>query len=148
MTLLIRLFHSPSMEPTSSGPSQLSTPKSAGGPAISSQPKTTWPPPSHVTPPPYSFGRARPTRSAGGARRKLWTGLRRRPRSHHWRWWYATLLIHERVKAEEIYEKTRKLPDPASTDNAKFQIGYTRCKKMEPSCSLPSMLMTLSLVAR
>ncbi|KAK9233560.1 hypothetical protein WN943_023811 [Citrus x changshan-huyou] len=53
----------------------ISTPKSASGPAISSQPKTTWPPPSHVTPPPSSFGRARPTRSAGGARRKLWTGV-------------------------------------------------------------------------
>ncbi|KAK9195379.1 hypothetical protein WN943_003500 [Citrus x changshan-huyou] len=53
----------------------ISTPKSAGGPAISSQPKTTWPPPSHVTLPLSSFGRARPTRSAGGARRKLWTGV-------------------------------------------------------------------------
>ncbi|KAK9183448.1 hypothetical protein WN944_026600 [Citrus x changshan-huyou] len=43
--------------------------------AISSQPKTTWPPPSHVTPPPSSLGRARPSRSTGGARRKLWTGV-------------------------------------------------------------------------
>ncbi|RRT64439.1 hypothetical protein B296_00037938 [Ensete ventricosum] len=34
----------------------------------------------------------------------------------------ATLLIHEGVKAEEEYEKTGKLPDPASTDNAEFQI--------------------------
>ncbi|KDO43195.1 hypothetical protein CISIN_1g011464mg [Citrus sinensis] len=37
----------------------------------------------------------------------------------------ATLLIHEGVKAEEIYEKTGKLPDPASTDNAEFQIVLT-----------------------
>ncbi|CAL9132213.1 unnamed protein product [Musa textilis] len=34
----------------------------------------------------------------------------------------ATLLIHEGVKAEEEYEKNGKLPDPASTDNADFQI--------------------------
>ncbi|KAA8542186.1 hypothetical protein F0562_023338 [Nyssa sinensis] len=34
----------------------------------------------------------------------------------------ATLLIHEGVKAEEEYEKAGKLPDPASTDNAEFQI--------------------------
>ncbi|KAJ8475821.1 hypothetical protein OPV22_019548 [Ensete ventricosum] len=34
----------------------------------------------------------------------------------------ATLLIHEGVKAEEEFEKTGKLPDPASTDNAEFQI--------------------------
>ncbi|KAK9209290.1 hypothetical protein WN944_001655 [Citrus x changshan-huyou] len=60
MILLIRSFHSHSSEPTSSGPSPLSTPKSAGGPAISSQPKTTWPPPSHVNPPSSSLGRARP----------------------------------------------------------------------------------------
>ncbi|KAK9186777.1 hypothetical protein WN944_018166 [Citrus x changshan-huyou] len=75
MILLIRPFHSPSKEPTSSEPSPLSTPKSAGGPAISSQPKTTWPPPLHVTLPPSSLGRARPSRSTGGARRKLWTGV-------------------------------------------------------------------------
>ncbi|KAI6694739.1 hypothetical protein NL676_022449 [Syzygium grande] len=37
----------------------------------------------------------------------------------------ATLLIHEGVKAEEVYEKTGKLPDPASTDNAEFQIVLT-----------------------
>lgn len=37
----------------------------------------------------------------------------------------ATLLIHEGVKAEEIYEKTGQLPDPASTDNAEFQIVLT-----------------------
>ncbi|MQM13757.1 hypothetical protein Taro_046683 [Colocasia esculenta] len=34
----------------------------------------------------------------------------------------ATLLIHEGVKAEEEFEKTGKLPDPSSTDNAEFQI--------------------------
>nr|P50249.1 RecName: Full=Adenosylhomocysteinase; Short=AdoHcyase; AltName: Full=S-adenosyl-L-homocysteine hydrolase [Phalaenopsis sp.]CAA56278.1 S-adenosylhomocysteine hydrolase [Phalaenopsis hybrid cultivar] len=34
----------------------------------------------------------------------------------------ATLLIHEGVKAEEEYEKNGKIPDPASTDNAEFQI--------------------------
>lgn len=34
----------------------------------------------------------------------------------------ATLLIHEGFKAEEEYEKTGKLPDPASTDNAEFQL--------------------------
>ncbi|KAL9272139.1 Adenosylhomocysteinase-like protein [Drosera capensis] len=37
----------------------------------------------------------------------------------------ATLLIHEGVKAEEEYEKTGKLPDPSSTDNAEFQIVLT-----------------------
>ncbi|XP_012486951.1 adenosylhomocysteinase [Gossypium raimondii] len=37
----------------------------------------------------------------------------------------ATLLIHEGVKAEEVYEKTGQLPDPASTDNAEFQIVLT-----------------------
>ncbi|XP_074569774.1 adenosylhomocysteinase-like [Curcuma longa] len=36
----------------------------------------------------------------------------------------ATLLIHEGVKAEEEYEKSGKLPDPASTDNAEFQIVF------------------------
>jgi adenosylhomocysteinase len=34
----------------------------------------------------------------------------------------ATLLIHEGVRAEEEYEKTGKLPDPESTDNAEFKI--------------------------
>ena len=37
----------------------------------------------------------------------------------------ATLLIHEGVKAEELYEKTGELPDPNSTDNAEFQIVLT-----------------------
>ncbi|KAK3416936.1 hypothetical protein EUGRSUZ_H02678 [Eucalyptus grandis] len=37
----------------------------------------------------------------------------------------ATLLIHEGVKAEEIFAKTGKLPDPASTDNAEFQLVLT-----------------------
>lgn len=40
----------------------------------------------------------------------------------------ATLLIHEGVKAEEIYEKTGVLPDPSSTDNAEFQIVLTIIK--------------------
>ena len=35
------------------------------------------------------------------------------------------MLIHKRVKAKEIYEKTRKLPDPASTGNTEFQIVLT-----------------------
>lgn len=34
----------------------------------------------------------------------------------------ATLLIHEGVRAEEEFERTGKVPDPASTDNAEFQI--------------------------
>ncbi|KAK9186450.1 hypothetical protein WN944_020785 [Citrus x changshan-huyou] len=34
-----------------------------------------WPPPSHVTSPSSSLGRARPSKSTGGARRKLWTGV-------------------------------------------------------------------------
>eukprot|EP01006_Ploeotia_vitrea_P043304 TRINITY_DN66717_c0_g1_i1.p1 TRINITY_DN66717_c0_g1~~TRINITY_DN66717_c0_g1_i1.p1 ORF type:complete len:479 (+),score=6.84 TRINITY_DN66717_c0_g1_i1:78-1514(+) len=34
----------------------------------------------------------------------------------------VTLLIHEGVKAEIEYEKTKTLPDPASTDNAEFKI--------------------------
>ncbi|KAL8231677.1 hypothetical protein R6Q57_001455 [Mikania cordata] len=38
----------------------------------------------------------------------------------------ATLLIHEGVKAEEEFEKTGKLSDPASTDNAEFQIVLIR----------------------
>ena len=37
----------------------------------------------------------------------------------------ATLLIHEGVKAEEEYEKTGKIPDPDSTDNAEFKIVLT-----------------------
>lgn len=37
----------------------------------------------------------------------------------------ATLLIHEGVKAEEEYEKTGKVADPTSTDNAEFQIVLT-----------------------
>ncbi|KAL8232685.1 hypothetical protein R6Q57_002463 [Mikania cordata] len=41
----------------------------------------------------------------------------------------ATLLIHEGVKAEEEFEKTRKLPDPASTDNAEFQIVLSIIKE-------------------
>ncbi|XP_028767375.1 adenosylhomocysteinase-like [Neltuma alba] len=34
----------------------------------------------------------------------------------------ATLLIHEGVKAGEVYAETGQLPDPSSTDNAEFQI--------------------------
>jgi len=34
----------------------------------------------------------------------------------------ATLLIHEAFKAEEEFAKSGKVPDPASTDNAEFQI--------------------------
>ncbi|KAL8201788.1 hypothetical protein R6Q57_010935 [Mikania cordata] len=41
----------------------------------------------------------------------------------------ATLLIHEGVKAEEEFEKTGKLPDPASTDNAEFQIMLSIIKE-------------------
>ncbi|CAL5054957.1 unnamed protein product [Urochloa decumbens] len=37
----------------------------------------------------------------------------------------ATLLIHEGVKAEEEYEKSGKIPDPESTDNAEFKIVLT-----------------------
>ncbi|PQQ05553.1 adenosylhomocysteinase [Prunus yedoensis var. nudiflora] len=37
----------------------------------------------------------------------------------------ATLLIHEGVKAEEEFEKSGKLPDPASTDNQEFQLVLT-----------------------
>ncbi|KAD4384917.1 hypothetical protein E3N88_25085 [Mikania micrantha] len=39
------------------------------------------------------------------------------------------LLIHEGVKAEEESEKTRKLPDPASTDNVEFQIVLSIIKE-------------------
>ncbi|KAL8453739.1 hypothetical protein Emed_000680 [Eimeria media] len=35
-----------------------------------------------------------------------------------------TLLIHEGVKAEKEYEASKKLPDPASTDNAEMQIIF------------------------
>eukprot|EP00210_Caulerpa_lentillifera_P000193 g188.t1 len=34
----------------------------------------------------------------------------------------ATLLIHEGVKAEDVYAKDGTLPDPASTDNPEFKI--------------------------
>jgi adenosylhomocysteinase len=37
----------------------------------------------------------------------------------------ATLLIHEGVKAEELYEKTGEVPDPSSTDNVEFQLVLT-----------------------
>jgi len=33
----------------------------------------------------------------------------------------ATLLIHEGVKAEKHFAKTKELPDPTSTDNLEFQ---------------------------
>ena len=32
----------------------------------------------------------------------------------------ATLLIHEGVKAEKHFAKTKELPDPSSTDNLEF----------------------------
>ncbi|KAL8215902.1 hypothetical protein R6Q57_022739 [Mikania cordata] len=41
----------------------------------------------------------------------------------------ATLLIHEGIKAEEEFEKTGKLSDPASTDNAEFQIVLSIIKE-------------------
>ncbi|KAL6188860.1 hypothetical protein ACLB2K_040251 [Fragaria x ananassa] len=41
----------------------------------------------------------------------------------------TTLLIHEGVKAEEIFEKTGQLPDPSSTDNAEFQIVLSIIKE-------------------
>ncbi|KAD3336355.1 hypothetical protein R6Q59_028420 [Mikania micrantha] len=41
----------------------------------------------------------------------------------------AALWIHEGVKAEEEFEKTGKLPDPASTDNAEFQIVLSIIKE-------------------
>ncbi|WRX17332.1 Adenosylhomocysteinase-like - like 1 [Theobroma cacao] len=34
----------------------------------------------------------------------------------------ATLLIHEGVKAEEVYERSGKLPNPNETENAEFRI--------------------------
>ncbi|XP_048435959.1 adenosylhomocysteinase 2-like [Pyrus x bretschneideri] len=37
----------------------------------------------------------------------------------------ATLLIHEGVKAEEEFAKSRTLPDPSSTDNQEFQLVLT-----------------------
>ena len=36
----------------------------------------------------------------------------------------ATLLIHEGVKAEEEFSKTRKVPDPDSTTNMEFQMVF------------------------
>ncbi|KAL8192269.1 hypothetical protein R6Q57_027936 [Mikania cordata] len=41
----------------------------------------------------------------------------------------ATLLIHKEVKAKEEFEKTGKLPDPASTDNIEFQIVLSIIKE-------------------
>ncbi|RID65493.1 hypothetical protein BRARA_D00683 [Brassica rapa] len=41
----------------------------------------------------------------------------------------ATLLIHEGVKAEEIFEKTGQVPDPTSTDNPEFQIVLSIIKE-------------------
>ncbi|XP_050896228.1 adenosylhomocysteinase-like [Lathyrus oleraceus] len=37
----------------------------------------------------------------------------------------ASLLIHEGVKAEELFEKTGEVPDPTSTDNDEFQLVLT-----------------------
>eukprot|EP00244_Chara_vulgaris_P011038 TRINITY_DN52_c0_g1_i6.p1 TRINITY_DN52_c0_g1~~TRINITY_DN52_c0_g1_i6.p1 ORF type:complete len:487 (+),score=106.61 TRINITY_DN52_c0_g1_i6:157-1617(+) len=37
----------------------------------------------------------------------------------------VTLLIHEGIKAEELYEKDGTLPDPSSTTNAEFKIVLT-----------------------
>ncbi|KAG4909289.1 hypothetical protein JHK87_055405 [Glycine soja] len=52
----------------------------------------------------------------------------------------ATLLIHEGVKAEELYEKTKELLDPNSTDNAEFQIVLTIIRdglyQMQPNGTL------------
>lgn len=48
----------------------------------------------------------------------------------------ATLLIHEGVKAEEEFEKSGKVPDPESTDNAEFKIVLTIIRdglKSDPS---------------
>jgi adenosylhomocysteinase len=41
----------------------------------------------------------------------------------------ATLLIHEGVKAEIEFEKTKKIPDPASTSNAELKCVLTILKK-------------------
>ncbi|GJT46440.1 hypothetical protein Tco_0955155 [Tanacetum coccineum] len=41
----------------------------------------------------------------------------------------ATLLIHEGVKAEEEFAKTRKVPYPSSTDNAEFHIVLSIIKE-------------------
>ncbi|KAI3726418.1 hypothetical protein L1987_66215 [Smallanthus sonchifolius] len=41
----------------------------------------------------------------------------------------ATLLIHEGVKAEEEFKKTRKFPDSSSTDNAEYQIVFSIIKE-------------------
>ncbi|KAD2008865.1 hypothetical protein E3N88_42036 [Mikania micrantha] len=41
----------------------------------------------------------------------------------------AMLLFHEGVKAEEEFEKTGKLPDPSSTNNAEFQIVLSNIKE-------------------
>eukprot|EP00244_Chara_vulgaris_P011034 TRINITY_DN52_c0_g1_i2.p1 TRINITY_DN52_c0_g1~~TRINITY_DN52_c0_g1_i2.p1 ORF type:complete len:487 (+),score=110.66 TRINITY_DN52_c0_g1_i2:159-1619(+) len=37
----------------------------------------------------------------------------------------VTLLVHEGIKAEELYEKDGTLPDPSSTTNAEFKIVLT-----------------------
>lgn len=41
----------------------------------------------------------------------------------------ATLLIHEGVKAERIYEKSGELPDPSKTDNKEFKLVLEIIKK-------------------
>ncbi|OMO98676.1 Adenosylhomocysteinase [Corchorus olitorius] len=94
---------------------------SVGALATFSLPKTTPLPPSLVTPPLFSPEKVRPSRSTGGVPRGPSTG----PDLIVDDGGDATLLIHEGVKAEEVYEKTGTLPDPASSDNAEFQIVLT-----------------------
>jgi adenosylhomocysteinase len=46
-----------------------------------------------------------------------------------------TLLIHEGVKAEALYEKDGTLPDPDSTDNAEFKCVLGIIKRLLPTNS-------------
>ncbi|OMO95238.1 Adenosylhomocysteinase [Corchorus olitorius] len=111
--------HSPDF--TLLGLSPPSALKSVGALATFSLPKTTPQLPSLVTPLLFSPGKVRPSGSIGGVPRGPSTG----PDLIVDDGGDATLLIHEGVKAEEVYEKTGTLPDPASSDNAEFQIVLT-----------------------
>ncbi|KAL5179434.1 Adenosylhomocysteinase [Glycine soja] len=93
------------------------TPRSTGAPPTSSPPRTTPPLLLPLIVSLSSPGRGRPSR-----------GLDGRPDLIVNNDGDTTLLIHEGVKAEELFEKTNELLDPNFTDNTLFQIVLTIIK--------------------
>ncbi|KAL3506481.1 hypothetical protein ACH5RR_031863 [Cinchona calisaya] len=71
------------------------------------------------------LGAKAPSRNTGCALTSPRLGAQWQPESSCGCGTDTTLLIHEGVKTEEEYKKSKKLPDSASTDNAEFQIVLT-----------------------